>query len=111
LTGISPIPRAAPATAGGLNGRSFRLFWGSVAQQSVRQALTPTALMGRTMAATWTLVFAAATAGAIASTRVAARIGAAHALCLLGGSLAALVVVGTFTPAAAAHPEREHATE
>jgi MFS family permease len=83
-------------------GLTFR----SVAQQSVRQALTPAALMGRTMAATWTLVFAAATVGAIASTRLAARIGAAQALCLLGGGLLLVVAIGAFTPANAAHPER-----
>jgi MFS family permease len=78
----------------------------SVAQQSVRQAMTPAALMGRTMAATWTLVFAAATVGAIASTRLAARVGAAGALGLLGGALLLLVAIGAFTPAAEAHPER-----
>jgi MFS family permease len=79
----------------------------SVAQQSVRQALTPAALMGRTMAASWTVVFAGATVGAIASTRLAARIGASGALRVLGVGLILLLAVGAFTPAAAAHPERD----
>jgi Na+/melibiose symporter-like transporter len=97
----TPLAVGAGATlwAAGLTVRS-------VAQQSVRQALTPAALMGRTMAATWTLIFAGATVGAIGSTRLAAHVGAAPALCLLGSGLLLLVTLGAFTPAAAAHPER-----
>jgi len=106
---VAGLLRVPAAVGAGATMWAAGLTVRSVAQQSVRQALTPTALMGRTMAATWTVVFAAATVGALASTRLAARIGAAPALCVLGGGLALLVTAGAFTPAAAAHPERASA--
>jgi hypothetical protein len=70
---------------------------------SLRQELTPDALLGRVMAATSTLIFGAATAGAVLVTRTAAHVGAAPALALSGGALALVVAVGWTTPLARAH--------
>ena len=72
------------------------MFWSggltfrSVAVMSLRQTLTPDALLGRVLAAGWTLIFAASALGAVLVTRAGARMGAALAMTFVG---AALVIV------------------
>jgi len=69
----------------------------AVAAISVRQELTPDALLGRVTAASWTMTFGAATIGSVLVTHVAAAVGTSHALASTGILLAVVVAVGSTT--------------
>jgi Na+/melibiose symporter-like transporter len=64
---------------------------------SVRQELTPDSLLGRVTAASWTVIFGAATLGSVFVTHLAAAVGASHALATIGMALALVVFVGSRT--------------
>jgi hypothetical protein len=66
----------------------------AVAAISVRQERSPDALLGRTMAASWTATFGAACLGALFVTNLAARAGAGHALTWVGLALVTAALVG-----------------
>jgi hypothetical protein len=86
-------------TVGGMlwaGGLTFR----SVAASSLRQTLTPDALLGRVVAAGWAIVFGAEAVGAILVTRLAASIGAASAATCVGVGLAVVAVAGGLSPLA-----------
>ena len=70
----------------------------SVPANSVRQTLTPDALLGRVTAASWTLVFGLSSVGALLITRLAARVGATLALRDAGVALAIVCVLGFLSP-------------
>jgi MFS family permease len=91
LVGVGATIAGATLWAGGLTLRA-------VVAISARQELTPDSLIGRTTAASWTLIFGAATLGAVAVTQAAARLGAAHALALTGAALGTVVAIGAATP-------------
>jgi MFS family permease len=79
-------------------GLTFR----AVSASSLRQTLTPDALLGRVLAAGWTLIFAASALGAVLVTRAGAALGAGHAMALVGGLLLLSALVGTRSPLARA---------
>jgi MFS family permease len=81
---------------------AFGLTLRAVINVSLRQELTPDELLGRVMAATTTIIFTAATLGALLVTRGAALAGASHALAIAGGLLAIVVLASTATPVARA---------
>jgi MFS family permease len=103
--------QAVGLTAAGLLPGTFAILLGAtcwatgltvraVVNVSLRQERTPDALLGRVMAAATTLVIAAATFGAVLVTRLAALLGADHALALTGAALGVVVLAGTLTPLA-----------
>ena len=79
------------------------MFWSggltfrAVGAISLRQMLTPDALLGR-VAAGWTLIFGASALGAVLVTRAGAVWGAAHAMALVGIALLAASLGGAFSP-------------
>jgi hypothetical protein len=75
-------------------GLTFRAMAGS----SLRQTLTPDALLGRVLAAGWTLIFAASALGAVFVTRLTARIGTAHAMTTVGALLLLVALAGSLSP-------------
>lgn len=86
----------AMAIAGFLwsGGLTFR----SVGATSLRQTSTPDALIGRVVAAGWVLIFMAGSAGAIFVTRLAAAIGAGHAMTFIAFVLAVLCALAARSP-------------
>jgi MFS family permease len=74
----------------------------AVVNISLRQELTPDALLGRVMAAATTVVFGAATVGAVVVTRAAAALGAGPTLAVTGATLGLVVLVATTRPIARA---------
>jgi hypothetical protein len=112
--GATAVQAVGLATAGALGTPAATLagatLWSSgltlrgVVAISLRQELTPDALLGRVTAATWTMIFGAATLGAVAVTQVAAAFGAAHALLADGIALALVVGVVSTTSLARARP-------
>ncbi len=84
-----------PFIVGGLALWAAGLTLRGVAANSLRQTLTPDALLGRVSAAAWTLVYAAATLGALVVTALAAHAGAARAFVLTGAVLG-VITVGAF---------------
>jgi MFS family permease len=95
LPGVATTVLGAFLWAAGLSTRA-------VVNVSLRQELAPDALLGRVMAATTTMVFGAATLGAVIVTRTAGATGATPALALVGIALAVVVAVGWRTPLARA---------
>ncbi len=70
----------------------------AVAGTSLRQTLTPDALLGRVIAVGWVLIFSASAAGAVIVTRLAATVGSASAMTYLGAALFVLALVGAASP-------------
>jgi MFS family permease len=104
-TGIQALGLLVAASVRGVGTTAFGAgLWAmgltvrAVPYQSLRQALTPDPLLGRVTAASMTITFAAASAGAPIVTRLAAAFGAARTLVGLAWALAAVVAVGLFTP-------------
>jgi hypothetical protein len=104
-TGIQAIGLLVAASVRGVDTTAFGAgLWAmgltvrAVPYQSLRQALTPDPLLGRVTAASMTITFAAASAGAPLVTRLAATFGAARTLGGLALALAAVVAAGLFTP-------------
>lgn len=87
------------------------MFWSggltfrAVSASSLRQTLTPDALLGRVLAAGWTLIFAASALGAVLVTRAGAAIGAGGAMALVGALLLLVAFIGALSPLAKAHAE------
>jgi hypothetical protein len=75
-------------------GLTFR----AVAVTSLRQTLTPDALLGRVVAVGWLLIFSASALGAVFVTRLAAAIGGASAMTYLGLALLAVATAGAASP-------------
>ncbi|HTQ04947.1 MAG TPA: MFS transporter [Polyangiaceae bacterium] len=81
------------------------LFWScglttrAVAGVSLRQTLTPDALLGRVVAVGWLVIFSASAAGAVLVTRLAAAAGSARAMACLGAALFAFSLAGAAVPA------------
>jgi len=83
--------------AGGMlwsGGLTFR----AVAVTSLRQTLTPDALLGRVVSVGWLLIFSASALGAVLVTRLAGRIGGASAMIYLGLALLAVGIAGAASP-------------
>jgi hypothetical protein len=59
---------------------------------------TPDALLGRVVAAGWTLIFSASALGAVLVTRLAAHLGTAHAMVAIGAVLLATALAGAASP-------------
>jgi len=72
------------------SGLTFR----AVAVTSLRQTLTPDALLGRVVSVSWLLIFSASATGALLVTRLAGSVGSAHAMALLGAALLLLACAG-----------------
>lgn len=70
----------------------------AVAAVSLRQEITPDALLGRVTAASWMMVFGAATFGALLVTRLAAFTSTSMALRVTGVLLIVVAAAGTITP-------------
>jgi hypothetical protein len=77
-------------------GLTFR----AVGVSSLRQALTPDALIGRVLAAGWTLIFSASALGAMLVTRAGAHLGVSVAMTLVGGGLLVVAALGALSPLA-----------
>jgi MFS family permease len=77
-------------------GLSFR----SVGQISLRQQLTPDELLGRVVAASWTMIFVASAAGAVLVTQAAGAFGAARAMAVIGVLLVGTGAAGFLSPLA-----------
>ncbi|HVY28905.1 MAG TPA: MFS transporter [Polyangiaceae bacterium] len=75
-------------------GLTFR----AVAVTSLRQRLTPDALLGRVLAAGWTLIFAASSLGAVLVTRAGAVLGAGSAMKLVGALLLVVAASASASP-------------
>jgi hypothetical protein len=75
-------------------GLTFR----AVAVTSLRQRLTPDALLGRVLAAGWTLIFAASSLGAVLVTRAGALWGAGSAMKLVGALLLVVAASASASP-------------
>ena len=87
------------------------MFWSggltfrAVSASSLRQILTPDALLGRVLAAGWTLIFSASALGAVLVTRAGAAFGAGHAMALVGALLLLVAFSGSLSPLATANSE------
>jgi hypothetical protein len=75
-------------------GLTFR----AVAVTSLRQTLTPDALLGRVISVGWLLIFSASALGAVYVTRLAAGVGSASAMTYLGLALVAVATAGALSP-------------
>lgn len=73
---------------------------------SLRHAITPDHLQGRVAAFLQTSIFVLAPISTAFSTGLAAQLGAAPVLVLMGVLVLVLVTLGAFTPVREAHPER-----
>jgi MFS family permease len=78
---------------------------GGICSMSLRQEITPPALLGRVTSAFWTIHFALGPAGAAVLTAVAAHVGAAPVIALSGAAYALIGAVGLLTPVRSARPE------
>ncbi len=80
------------------------MFWSggltfrAVGASSLRQTQAPDELLGRVLAAGWTLVFGASALGAVLVTRLGAAVGAGTAMALVGGCLLLVAMAGAFSP-------------
>ncbi len=81
---------------------SAGLTFRAVGASSLRQTLTPDAMLGRVLASGWTLVFGASALGAVLVTRAGASIGVGHAMALIGASLLLVSALGSVSPLARA---------
>ena len=97
LAGIGP---GAVAVAAGGVFWSLGLTFRGVAAVSLRQTLTPDALLGRVVAAGWVMIFSASALGALCVTHLAAAIGTAPALAWIGGFLVVASGLGAVSPLA-----------
>lgn len=79
-----------------------------ICSMSLRQEITPDHLLGRVTAAFYTLITAAAPLGAALTTAIAAAVGAIPVIITMGLGIAAITIVGLFTPLAAKHPEASY---
>jgi MFS family permease len=92
--GVSGFVSSAGATMAGLGLWSAGLTLRAVVNVSLRQELTPDALLGRVMASATTVVFGAGAIGAVLVTHAAARWGSSDTLSFMGAGLGAIVTLG-----------------
>lgn len=101
--------------------RNFLVFWGTqtfsvlgfwfglmiaaVSSMSLRQTVTPDALLGRVTAAFWTIHYSLAPVGAAALTAAADRFGASGPLLAVAVVYLGVVGVAFFTPVRDRNPE------
>jgi MFS family permease len=104
LLAIGLLPFAAVAASGALLWAGGLLLR-SVASQSLRQQVTPPAMLGRAAAAYVGLAFASSALGTTLVTRAGARWGATASMTGIGLSVLAVVLAGLATPVAGRLPE------
>lgn len=95
---VGGLGRAAPLVVLAGVFWSAGLTFRAVGASSLRQTLTPDALLGRVLASGWTLIFGASALGAVLVTRIGASFGVAHVMALIGVSLLLVSTVGSFSP-------------
>ncbi|MFI9485190.1 MFS transporter [Promicromonospora sp. NPDC052451] len=83
----------------------FGLMLAAVSSMSLRQMVTPDALLGRVTAAFWTIHYSLAPLGAAALTAAADRFGAARPLLAVAVVYLGVVGVAFFTPVRSRNPE------
>jgi len=102
LIGLVPTPSA---TALGALLWSGGMMVRAVPATSLRQTLTPHALLGRVVSTFWALTFGASALGTTLVTRAAAAVGARTTFLGIGVAVGAVVLAGSFTTARTRHPE------
>ena len=101
---IGLIPRAS-ATAVGALLWSGGMMVRAIPSTSLRQTLTPHALLGRVVSTFWALTFGASALGTTLVTRAAAAVGARATFLGIGLAVGTVAVAGSFTTARAPRPE------
>ncbi|GHH69792.1 MFS transporter [Promicromonospora soli] len=86
----------------------FGLMLAAVCSMSLRQLVTPDALLGRVTAAFWTIHYSLAPLGAAVLTAAADRFGASGPLLAVAVVYVAVVGVAVFTPIRDRNPEDHH---
>jgi predicted MFS family arabinose efflux permease len=89
----------------------FGMAVAGISSMSLRQAVTPSHLLGRVTSAFWTVHSAIAPLGAAALTALVGRFGVQGPLLVVGAVFLLVVVVGVATPIRQRHPERVSAGE
>ena len=79
---------------------------GGICSMSLRQEVTPDALLGRVTSAFWTIHFALGPIGAAVVTALAARLGVTTVIGLCGAAYMLIAALGMLTPIRQPHPER-----
>jgi Na+/melibiose symporter-like transporter len=79
---------------------------GGICSMSLRQEVTPDALLGRVTSAFWTIHYALGPLGAAAVTALAAHIGVSTVIGLCGAAYMVIAALGALTPIRQPHPER-----
>jgi Na+/melibiose symporter-like transporter len=79
---------------------------GGICSMSLRQEVTPDALLGRVTSAFWTIHFALGPIGAAVVTAAAARFGVTAVIGLSGVAYMVIAAIGMLTPIRQPHPER-----
>jgi MFS family permease len=78
---------------------------GGICSMSLRQEITPPALLGRVTSAFWTIHFGLGPVGAAVLTAAAARVGVAWVIAVCGVAYVVVGAVGLLTPVRSARPE------
>jgi hypothetical protein len=84
---------------------------GGICSLSLRQQVTPEALLGRVTSAFWTIHFSLGPIGAAGLTALAGRFGTAAAFAVAGGGSLTVAVVALATPVRMARPESVYRVE
>jgi predicted MFS family arabinose efflux permease len=105
ILAISLTPSAAGVAILATLGFGFTAI-GGICSMSLRQEVTPEALLGRVTSAFWTIHFALGPIGAAAVTAAAGRYGVTLILAFCGAAYMFVAALGVFTPIRLAHPER-----
>jgi len=79
---------------------------GGICSMSLRQEVTPSALLGRVTSAFWTIHFALGPIGAAVVTALAARVGVTTVIGVCGAAYMLIAALGALTPIRRPHPER-----
>jgi predicted MFS family arabinose efflux permease len=96
---------AVPYVAAMVVAFMFALGTGGTLSMSLRQEVTPNALLGRVTAAFWTVHYALAPLGAAVLTALAGRVGVAAVCLTAGAGCLAIALAALLTPIRLAHPE------
>lgn len=79
---------------------------GGICSMSLRQEVTPDALLGRVTSAFWTIHFALGPIGAAVVTALAAKVGVTTVIGACGAAYMLIAALGALTPIRQPHPER-----
>jgi MFS family permease len=79
---------------------------GGICSMSLRQEVTPDALLGRVTSAFWTIHFALGPIGAAVVTALAAKVGVTTVIGICGAAYMIIAALGALTPIRQPHPER-----